>query len=329
MISAKPLPFTKLIGNPFGNRPKEQFPARLPKRKDVTIVAGFTSNSGVVLAADSQEVISEYTKASTQKILVFYHAYEWCISIAGAAEDSAYLELFQNELSSKLFADVDQYDYDKILAITKAVLHRFHKQHIWPQRDKKSPFQALIVTQCVAEPTCPEALQPRLLEIKDSAVVEVSGFRSVGVGTHMAKYLERYFLRGNMMFDAPLDHIADVMILMLKEIKKAIVGCDGLTTVSLFYADGRQRFMTTEEVKEVEELAEEMQELSLVPLLALTDPSVSDNGFAGICDSASIAMKQFMAKRSDFVTERQKVIKKLPSYRGKKAQGHFNGSSRG
>jgi hypothetical protein len=298
----------------------------------VTIVAGFRANTGAVLAADSQEVISDYAKTTTPKIRILHQGSEWRVAIAGAADDGAYLELFQEELAAKLFP-IERYDYDKMLAITKGVLHKLHKQHIWPQPDRKSPFQSLIVTQCVSEPTSPGALQPRLLETKETTVVGVGGFQSIGVGTYLAKYLEHKFLSNRLTMNSSLDHLGDVLVLMLKEVKKAIVGCDGLTSVALFYADGRHRWMTAPEIEEVEEILDRFERVNLNPLLALTDPSVSDADFTNITKQASAETESLIKMRSEIVMRRNDVLKKLPSARGpegkKSITGRFRSESPG
>lgn len=307
---SKPLPFLR------PHLPLVSPKRRLPERKPLTIVAGFTNNNGVALAADSQEIISDYAKGTTSKITLLYCGYEWCVGISGAAEETAYLELFQEELARALFA-LEKYDYDKMIAITKSVLHKLHKQHIWPQRDRKSPFQSLIVTQCVAEPDSPRSLRPRLLETKDSAVVEVDAFKSIGVGTYMAKYLEDRLLKDHDTMNCSVDHLGDILILTLKEIKKAIVGCDGLTTVALFYEDGRSRYMSTAEVQDVEKLSDKLENVSLKLLLALTDPAIPESEFASIAKQASAETDAIIQRREKLIAKRKKILEDLPVYRGK------------
>jgi 20S proteasome alpha/beta subunit len=286
----------------------------------VTIVAGFRCNSGVVLAADSQEVISDYAKTTAQKIRVLQHSDKWRVGIAGSADDSAYLDLFEEELFDRLIEDLDEYDRRKMATVVKEVLLNLHKEHIWPQTERKSPFQSFVVTQCSGDPKDPTAWLPNLLETKETAVIPVHGFRSLGVGTYMAEYLNARFEAHQDVADASLEHLADLCILILKDVKKAVHGCDGQTTVAVFYEDGRFRYMTTNEVLAVETSADEFQKAPMKALLALHDPNITDAAFAVIAEEVGKKMMESVAQRTEFISKRKTTLDKLKSYRSKGRQ---------
>jgi hypothetical protein len=281
---------------------------RLRRRKAVTIVAGFFANSGVVLAADSQEIISEYAKTNIGKIRVLYNGDKWRVGMAGSSDQSPYLESFKEELGKELHK-LETYDREKMIAITKAVLHQFHKRHIWPKKDRKSPFEALIALQCASPSDDPKTWQPTLFETHETTVTQVHGFRTVGIGTFMAEYLKEHFGGNGLdLTNASLDHLADLCVLILKEVKKAVAGCDGLTSVVLFYKDGRTRWMSTAEVRKVEIISDEFQALSTNVLMALTDPAFTEGEFSDLLDTLSKKEKEFQMKRAEFMAYRNRVI---------------------
>jgi hypothetical protein len=105
----------------------------------VTIAMGFMIGDAVILCADSQEVISDYAKTTTQKIrnTTFYN--NWRLGIAGSADDSTYLDAYYSELQMKL-SKVQQFDYVQITKIIKEELISFYKKHIWaaPKDERQS-----------------------------------------------------------------------------------------------------------------------------------------------------------------------------------------------
>ena len=56
-----------MIKHPKPRLPPKPEPKRLPRRKAVTIAAGFRFNGGVILCADTQEVIA-HSKTSVPKL---------------------------------------------------------------------------------------------------------------------------------------------------------------------------------------------------------------------------------------------------------------------
>src|SRR5208282_837741 len=118
-----------MIFKPF---PKPLFivpcPTRLPSRKKMTIAVGFTTGDAVVLCADSQETVSDYSKTTTQKIKTTTFFNNWRLAIVGSSNASQYIELFEHELLKRLGSAGEDFNYVRTVDIIRATLHQIHKQ---------------------------------------------------------------------------------------------------------------------------------------------------------------------------------------------------------
>jgi hypothetical protein len=75
--------------------------------------------------------------------------------------------------------------------------------------------------------------------------------------------------------------MANLAVFILQQVKKSIHGCDGETTVAIFYGDGTFRYMTTDEVHEVESWMTRLDSV-LQPLWwHVANPSMRDDIFKG------------------------------------------------
>ncbi|MGD0164503.1 MAG: hypothetical protein ABSB39_18700 [Candidatus Sulfotelmatobacter sp.] len=203
----------------------------------MTVVAGFVNPSVVVLAADSREVISDYSKRRTKKIRVYENA-TWRIGIAGSSDHSAYLDLFEQELVDKLRI-AQETDGPKLFSLIKGTVHQIHKQHIWPRRWDRPSIQMLIAVQSLN----PEDGAPSLIVTEDSAVLRVSGYRCVGIGQHMADYLAKaIFPFDDDIRESPPERLVNAGVFLIREVKKAIHGCDDETNVAVFSRNGEFKF---------------------------------------------------------------------------------------
>jgi hypothetical protein len=241
----------------------------------VTIVTGFLTGSSAIICADSRETIADYAKSTTQKLRVTSYG-NWRIGIAGSSDSAQYLDLFQGELELRL-APVRDFDYVKIVSIIKSTLHQLHKQHIWLRRWDRPSIQTLIALQGII-PTSSRAL----FVTQDSAVTPVSEYQSIGIGAYLANYLyERLSPSTGFTYNSPPDRMANLGVFILQQVKKSIQGCDGETTVAIFYGDGTFRYMTTDEVHEVESWMTRLDSI-LQPLWwHIANPSMNDSTFKG------------------------------------------------
>jgi hypothetical protein len=54
----------------------------------VTIVVGLMLGDSAIICADSQEVVSDYAKTTTQKIRTLHSPGQWRIGLSGAGDSS-------------------------------------------------------------------------------------------------------------------------------------------------------------------------------------------------------------------------------------------------
>jgi hypothetical protein len=212
---------------------------RRQKRNRMTVVAGFCNQEAVILCADSREVIADYSKKSTKKIRVYTKSGQFQIAVAGSANHSAYLDLFEHELSRNL-GILEEFDPEKFLAIIKATVHKLHKQHIWPRRNNHPAFNTLIALQELGK----NPARCGLVVTEETAVLPVRQYKCVGIGQYMADYLvSRLFPIEDAIAASPTELLVNAGVFVIREVKKAINGCDGETSVAVFENDGSFTFI--------------------------------------------------------------------------------------
>ena len=103
----------------------------------MTLVATLMGNAGVIVFADTQEVVQQLSKKTIDKLIVYDPpARPFRFAIAGATEDASYVDNLQSELAATLLA-LDDYDLKVIKEHLSATLVEFHTKHIWPQQYTK------------------------------------------------------------------------------------------------------------------------------------------------------------------------------------------------
>lgn len=259
-------PFPKPNTMPPFLRPKIK---RLPERKRVTIIAGFLAQEGWVLAADSQEIVSDYSKNTTQKIRVFTLPSGWRIAFAGAASNAGYADMLQSEILGEIAAAKGP-DFKTLKKIVCSRVLHLHKQHFWIRKSPPS-VQALILLQGPGDTG--EKRGVALLATNDSAVFGVTDYHAIGVGSYMADYLRPLCFQDRRL---PAEVVENLAIHILKQVKTAISGCDGETIIATFGFDGTMRFKTQPEVLEVERAFAEYQRALKPIIFSLAFPRMPD-----------------------------------------------------
>lgn len=232
----------------------------------MTIAIGFLTGDGAVICADSQEMIGSYGKSTAQKIRTTDFFNNWRLVIAGASDQAHYIDLFQDEVVRQLIG-TQTFDYGRVVSIIKATLHKIHKQHIWLRRSGQPQLQLLIGIQGIDPPS------RGLLWTEEAVVLPVQEYRSIGIGTYAADAIwDRLFPTRGLIYNSRVEIAANFGIYMLRQIKKAVQGCDGFTLVAIL-KDGKLRWVPPDEVVLVER-ASEVYDNSFSVLSALLDPTV-------------------------------------------------------
>lgn len=241
MIITKPLPFLRL------KRPKV---LRLPKRKSVTIAAGFVCLDGVLLCADTQETIAGYTKTKTEKILAEFEG-SFGIAVTGSGDSEALKTLSQCVVSNVM----GEYHHDALMfSITaKNIIERtaskFVREHllIYPQSER--PFiEGLLIAMT-------ENQWHGLYKLTGTMLREiVADGDAVGSGSLLAQSLK------DKLYDPfmSLDELAIVAAYIIYEAKRYSDGCEGNTDMVIYshkhnYGGGAP----TQAVRELESIFEE------------------------------------------------------------------------
>jgi hypothetical protein len=180
--------------------------------------------------------------------------------------------------SSKLMmklSEIHDFEYAKITSIIKATIHQLHKKHIWPRTQQKPVVQFLIAIQGI-RPTPSRGL----LVTNDSALLRVAEYQSIGIGSYMADYIEEQLYPGpGAVYNASTEVVANTAVLILQQVKKVVHGCDGESLVAIFSGDGNLRWMTHDEVQEIEGWMDKFHAAQLPMLMTVADPGVRKDVF--------------------------------------------------
>jgi hypothetical protein len=233
----------------------------------MTIAIGFMTGNASILCADSQEVVSDYAKTTTQKIRTTTFFENWRLGITGSGDDTTFMDMFEHDLQMSL-GKIREFDYAKIVETIETKLRNFHKVHIWPMpKDERPSFELLIAVQGI-KPHGSRAL----LYTHKTTVVPVH-YRSVGIGSYLADYLSsKLDVAGNgidpLVYNSPTEELERFGVFLVQQIKSAIHGCDGETLVATFRGDGTLKWTLGEEVREIESWFSSFHS-NIVPLLRL------------------------------------------------------------
>lgn len=247
----------------------------------MTIVVGFLTGDATILLTDSQEVISDYSKTTTQKIQLMNYYGNWRLGIAAAAEDATYATAFCNDLQMYL-SRVKEFDHSAIVKGIEAKLQEFYKRYVWTTpKDERPYFQMLIALQGI-KPQGSRAL----FYTHKNLLLPVHGYQSIGIGCHVADFVSRRLdISGNgraiegVVYNTPTEEMARFGVFVLDQVKSAVDGCDGETLGAIFYGDGTFRWLLGVEVKEIESWFTAFYNDQLPLLRLVSHPETDDDEF--------------------------------------------------
>ncbi len=281
----------------------------------MTIAIGFMLGYGAVLCADSQEVVGDYAKTTTQKIQTLHSPGKWRIALVGAG-DSACIELCNEEVTRKIGA-LTAFDYQKMLDIVRSTIREIHEQHIWPRQAPDRPsFSMLIALQGIN----PGARA--LLFTQDTIVLPVDHYKSIGIGSYLADYLhDRIYPTPGWDYKSSPEEAARNAIFILDQVKSAIQGCDGETIVAILGGDGTFRWVIGSEVEQIEGWFNDFNSSTLSLRSLFSRPDIGDGDFARELLQFDADMKLLRARQAqdaethtkryaEFIKAQKKAFKK-------------------
>jgi 20S proteasome alpha/beta subunit len=239
---------------PFNPEPRlvpRANPERLRKRKAVTIAIGVLCSDGIVLAADTQESVDEYSKISRPKVFQLSLADDRVKAVLAGAGDSVFIDALRGKLESAL--DRADLTCDSLESKAEAAIVSYYR-NIWPlyatQRDR--PEGDLLIGL-----RGPDGI--RLLHADGPLVRRVDSYESVGFGTVFSTYhLDKLFTP-----TMDVEMTAAVAIHVLDVVKKNVEFCGGDTHVFVISANG--------EIEQKDEAYIESKAASFEKFLVLSD----------------------------------------------------------
>jgi hypothetical protein len=259
----------------------------------MTIAIGFMLGNGAVLCADSQEVVSDYAKTTTQKIYSLESPGKWRIGLVGAG-DVACIEVFNEDVTRKISALPD-FDYTKMLGIVRDTIRGIHEQHIWPRQASDRPTFAMLVALQGINPGA-----RALLYTQDSMVLPVDHYKSIGIGSYLADYLhDRIYPTPGCDYKSTPEEAARNGIFILNQVKSAIHGCDGETIVAIYQGDGTFRWLLGNEVEQIEGWFNEFDSSTLLLRGLFSRPGTEDQDFDRELLQFNANMKLLRARQAE------------------------------
>jgi 20S proteasome alpha/beta subunit len=258
----------------------------------MTIAIGFMLGYGAVLCADSQEVVGDYAKTTTQKIQTLHAPGKWRIALVGAG-DAACIELCNEEVMRKIGA-LTAFDYQKMVDILRSTIREIHEQHVWPRQAADRPWFSMLIALQGIDPAA-----RALFFTQDSIVLPVDHYKSIGVGSYLADYLhDRIYPTPGWDYKSTPEEVARNAIFILDEVKSAIQGCDGETIVAIFNGDGTFRWVIGSEVEQIEGWFDEFHNSSTLLRSLFSRPDISDEDFNRELLQFNANMKLLRARQS-------------------------------
>lgn len=280
MISAKPIFL-----------PRIKVPHRLPKDGTVTIAAGFPCKDGLILCADTQEVIQGYVKTETEKMTVIQGG-DWNVAITGAG-DGDLIEMAIQELHDV----VDRIRPPQTLQgqIKDTLLELFRK---CIQPYASYPFEDRPVAQL-------------LIGIQSKGAVNLYKWRGtlfrrfdtpecVGAGIALGKSLTAQFFQQQL----PLKQAALIAIYILHQAKKWVDGCGGNSDIVLLYEQElKWARVPTSDVESLEKHFESFFDYLRPVLIGAADGSITEPIFDKVLDN--FVKRDMLSLRGKFMSTKE------------------------
>lgn len=275
---------------------------RLPKGKTVTICAGFKSQFGVVLCADSQETIGAM-KFDAPKLVIrpeIGFASDKVRMVFAGAGDGPFIDKLVNEMWKAAIAGPVT-EFDKILERIEDKNLQVHEK-IWRVYPKDDRPQAHILFAILAAEE-----SPRLFKAAGPVINEVENYAFVGIGLELGTFLAENFRPDSV----EVEQDVSAALFILENAKRYVDSCGGDTQLAALMIDGS--ILTLERWK-ADELSKGFSDISLA-LYYLFGHAINleypSNRFD---DSASEVLKSIRKAREELrqrVPERIKVSEEL------------------
>ena len=218
----------------------------------MTVIIGMNGFPGVVLAADSEETISGYSKRQVDKVAQWKND---CIRFAiGGAGAGHYADMLADKIAAALMPfNHPEPNAETIEGILERVLVEFHQTHIWPRASSQSAEDAAVQLIIVIQPLVGGYAEHGFIWVWrtcDSAVTEIGdrhyrSHASIGIGSHLAEYLLDHLF-------APSGGEAHMVLTagyVMRETGKSIAQVGKDPYITIFRTDGTVEYFYESELR--------------------------------------------------------------------------------
>lgn len=226
----------------------------------MTVIIGMNGFPGVILAADSEETVSGYSKRQVDKVAQWKNDYiRFAIGGAGAGH---YADMLADKIASDLMLfEHPEPDAETIQKILERVVLEFHQTRIWSRASSQSAEDSAVQLIIVVQPLVGGYAQHGFIwvwQTCDSAITEVGEkhyrpHASIGIGSHLAEYLLDHLF-------SPAGGEAHMVITatyVMREIGKSIAQVGGDPYLTLFRKDGTTDFFYGSDLRKFDKFFEE------------------------------------------------------------------------
>lgn len=221
----------------------------------MTLVAALSGCDGTILFADTEEVVSEYSTRTVDKLAV-WDCSGFRLGIAGATTDGTYADMLQSEILGSL-SRIGDFDMQSVKSVLSGTLTEFYSKHIWPRMGEKPQMQYLLVIQ----PT--KGGSSEIVHISETAVNFISNeYRSIGIGSYLADYIFKKIFQNPTPYSGveSLSLLCGAGIYAAKEVRENIDGVGTVDRVAVFTRDGQYDELYPIDISKIEENLASIQE---------------------------------------------------------------------
>lgn len=240
----------------------------------MTVIIGMQGYPGVVLAADSEETVSGYSKREVEKVGQWTND---CLRFAiGGAGAGHYADMLADKIAAELMP-LQVFDPDAISQTIEKTVVQFHQTHLWSRASSQSIEDAAVQLIIVVQPLVGGYADHEIIcvwETCDSAVVNHTLDRhyrphaSIGIGGHLAEYLlDKLFNPAGGEA-----HLVLTAAYVLREVSKSIaqVGKDPYITV--FRSAGTADWLLGWDLRDFDEVFQEYDNFIQYASVCILDP---------------------------------------------------------
>jgi 20S proteasome alpha/beta subunit len=238
------------------------------KKVPMTIAMGFPCRDGLVLCADTQEVISGYVKTDTEKMTIIQSAPDYNVVITGAG-DGDFIEMVIQEVHAALNSN---HPGEPIQRVIKKTLLQLFNDRVVPYAnfpyDERPAASLLLGIQSDGVVT--------LYKSRGAIFRRMNAPECIGTGLALGKSLiAQLFTR-----DLQLPQAGIVALYILHQAKTWVDGCGGNSDILLLSSKKLEwRRLPTEDVKELEKHFDDFSNAMRPILISAADRVLSNEAF--------------------------------------------------